>query len=86
MEKFSHIHDTFQWDPNSGVPPIRIHPKTPSRRAKNATASRDQKRDVQMAARCGCNTKQIMDMLNLTQRQVLYAPTVCGPYKPNVQI
>jgi len=53
MENFSHIHDTFQWDPNSGIPPIRIHPKTPSRRAKNATASRDQKRDVQMAARCG---------------------------------
>jgi hypothetical protein len=54
-------------------PPIQIHPKTPSCRRKNATASRDQKRHVQMAARCGLNTQQIMEMLRLTQRQVLYA-------------
>jgi hypothetical protein len=26
-----------------------------------------------MAARCGLNTRQIMNMLDLTQRQVLYA-------------
>src|SRR5271163_1232791 len=63
----------FQWDPNSGIPPIQIHPSTPRRRAKGRNASRDQKRDVQMADRCGLTTKQIMQMLNLTRRQVLYA-------------
>lgn len=72
MEKFSHIHDTFQWNPEMGIPPIQLHPSTPQKN-RGPKASRDQKRDVQMAARCGLNTKQIMVMLKLSQRQVLYA-------------
>jgi transposase len=69
---FSHIHDEFQWNPEMGIPPVHILAPT-SRRRKNRTASRDQKHDVQMAAHCGLNTRQIMKMLDLTQRQVLYA-------------
>lgn len=65
MEKFSHIHDSFQWDPKSGIPPIRLYPSTP-RKKRGLKATRDQKRDVQMAHRCGLNTKQIMEMLDLS--------------------
>jgi hypothetical protein len=79
----------YQWDPASGIPPITIHtqplckgPRTPQKR-KNATASRDQKRDVRMADRCGLNTNQIMEMLRLIRRQVLYAlETPVTPKKP----
>ena len=73
MEKFSHIHDTFEWNPEMGIPPIRLHPSTPPRKNRGPKASRDQKRDVQMAHRCGLNTNQIMEMLKLSRRQVLYA-------------
>ena len=71
MENFSHIHDTFQWDPKSGIPPIHIRP--PTRKKRTLKSTRDQKRDVQMADRCGLNTNQIIIMLNLSRRQVLYA-------------
>lgn len=82
MEPIRNRDTSFQWDPSSGIPAISIAPSTPlKRRSKNTT--RDQKRDVQMAYRCGLNTRQIMDMLDLTQRQVLFAlDTPPTPKKP----
>lgn len=63
----------FQWDPSSGIPAFQIHPRTPPCRRRSANASRDQKRDVKMAERCGLSVEQIMQMLDLTRRQVTYA-------------
>ena len=47
-------------------------PSTPQKK-HGPNASRDQKRDAQIATQCGLNTKQIIVMLKLSQRQVLYA-------------
>lgn len=64
----------FTWDPSSGIPAFSLHPAT-SRRKKSRTASRDQKRDIQCAARWGASVKQIVADSNgkLTDRQVRYA-------------
>ncbi len=74
MDNIRNRDDSFQWDPNSGIPSFSIHP-SPSKRRKprSKQTSRDQKRDAQMAALCGLDTKQIMKMLRLTSRQVHYA-------------
>jgi hypothetical protein len=45
MEKFSHIHNTFQQNPEIGILPIWLHLSTP-RKNRGLKASRDQKRDV----------------------------------------
>ena len=35
METYNPIHDTFQWNPQMGIPPIRfLPPSTPRRRRK----------------------------------------------------
>jgi hypothetical protein len=70
MENIRNRDVPFQWDPQSGIPIVKI---TPPRRYKNPSASRDQKRDIQAAARWGATTKQIMEEYKVTRRQVQYA-------------
>ena len=74
--------ESFYWDPSSGIPAFTPWLKSPpKRRGKNQC--RDQKRDVQMASRCGLHPKQIAVMLKLTERQVRYAlATPATPKKP----
>jgi hypothetical protein len=49
------------------------HSHPPIKRSRKPNTTRDQRRDIKMAARCGCTTKQIAIMLCLNSRQVLKA-------------
>ncbi|XMA19899.1 hypothetical protein WAI453_012690 [Rhynchosporium graminicola] len=74
MSSIRNRDESFQWDPSSGIPPFQIHPSTPTKRQRGKNTTRDQKRDIQMANRCGMNTAQIKNLVpGLSTKQILRA-------------
>jgi len=92
MAQIANSTNLFQWNSLDGIPKATLLPKSPKRRGPKQT--QDNKRDVQIAYKCGIKTSQIAYMLNLTARQVRYVldtlatpkkctgpPSVLGPDK-----
>lgn len=74
MEPIRNRDGPFQWDPRAGIPPFQLPVATKHRHH----TTRDQRRDIKMAARCGLTEHQIVRQMlsngvNLTIRQVRYA-------------
>jgi hypothetical protein len=43
---------SYQWDPAQGIPAFRIH-TSPLKKKRRANTTRDDRRDIKMAHRCG---------------------------------
>lgn len=74
METIRNRDGPFQWDPNAGIPPFQLPVATKHRHH----TTRDQRRDIKMASRCGLTEHQIVKQMQsngytLTVRQVRYA-------------
>jgi transposase len=72
MDIIRNRDNSFQWNPQDGIPTFQIHTR-PLKRPKRANTTRDQRRNCKMAYRCGLDDYQIAEKVGIDVRQVRYA-------------